>query len=201
MFSELKKDYPGKRAVKLFFIAVLLLASFTLDFIVRGTELIDLIYVIPMLAAAVLLTPLETLAVGIFALMLEFVTESPSFHKPSEDLWSLAGVGAFVLVISLIAAGVQKRMSPLRISHEALAVSPLAYAEFSLPDCSLIGHNEAFLTMAPGQTGAGEKLNDIFPQPVAQQMVGMFDKSVSAGGLEECKELHIPGTGGKSSFW
>ena len=201
MFSEFKKDFPGKRALKLFFIAVILLVSFIIDYTVRGTELIDLIYVVPMLAAAALLSPLETLAVGIFSLMLEFVTESASFHKPSEDLWSLAGVGAFVLLISAIAAGVQKRMYPLRISHEALAVSPLAYAEFSLPDCRLIGHNQAFLRMSPGQTGSGETIYDFFPQPLAQIMVNMFDKSVTSGGLEECSELHVPGAGGRSSFW
>ncbi|MHB8859121.1 MAG: hypothetical protein ACYC6Z_06520 [Thermoleophilia bacterium] len=201
MVLQTKKEYAGKRVVMLFFVAVLLLVSFLLDFTINGPEFVDLIYIVPIAAAALLLTPLETLATGIFALMLEFITESPYFNKSREDLWSLAAIASLGFVASVVTNKIQGNVKPLRMSHEALAVSPLAYAEFGLPDCRLINHNKAFLDMSPGQTGEGTLLHDYFPDGISEKLVELFDRTVTSGKREQCSELEVPAAGGKSTFW
>lgn len=185
----------------LFFVAVLLLGSFLLDFTVNGPEFVDLVYIIPIAAAALLLTPLETLATGIFALILEFITESPYFNKSREDIWSLAVIAILGFLASIITNRIQGNIRPLRLSHEALAVSPLAYAEFGLPDCRLINYNQAFLDMSPEQTGDRIQLHDFFPESISEKLVELFDRTVSSGRTEQCSELEVPAGDGKSSFW
>ena len=196
----MQKNFPGKHATLVFLVAVLLFIAFLVDQVAHSSELVDLLYILPIVTAAILLPPLETLGTGLMATILELLSENPSLQKPTQDLWTVAGIAAFGIVMAAGSFFFRRWINPLRTAHTALEVSPVAYAEFKFPSCTLVSHNEAFLKMSANGSG-NRALIDLFPEKTAGILVNLLSKAVSSGRLTECMQLSIAGDEGSSSFW
>lgn len=196
----MQRNFPGKHAITLFFVAVLLFFAFLFDEAAHQSELVDLVYLIPIITAAFFLLPLEALGIGMLATIFELFSENPSFEKPTQDLWTVSGIAVFSVVIAVGAAYIRRRVHPWKIAQSAIDLSQVAYAEFKFPSCSLAGHNEAFLEMAPLREG-GRTLFDYFPKATAEKLVNLLVEAGSSGTLSESMSLSFKDEEGGNTFW
>jgi GAF domain-containing protein len=196
----MQKNFPGKHATLLYLVALLLLPAFIFDQVANSSELIDTVYVIPIVAAAILLSPLETLATGLLATILELISENPSLQTPTQDLWTCAAIAAFGAAMATGSYFHRQRMSALKTARTALELSPVAYAEFKYPSCALLHHNDAFLKMASNRTG-DNMLFDLFPEATAGKLADLLTRAASMGRLSESMQLSVAGEDGRSTFW
>ncbi|MBE0429958.1 MAG: GAF domain-containing protein [Thermoleophilia bacterium] len=194
------KEIFAYHSVRLFSVAVLLLPAFLIGLSYPKTELIYLVYLGPIAAAAILLRPLEVTVVVLFSLILELITGAPPSEKPHDAFWSAATIAVAGLLIASASYFVRRYINPLQTAGIALEISPVAYAEFDYPKCSLVRNNQAFEKMTNGCTD-GKTVFDFFLEPTAQKMAGLLELSASSGRPAEDIDLSVRCRDGRSTCW
>lgn len=201
--SLIRKDFPGRHAVILLIVAIMLLLIEPLDERFMETiPWIDLLYALPIITAAILLSPLETIGVGLLATILSLTTEIESTDMEQLNLLTSTAIGIFGVVAAGKASLIRRITNRLKASGEALNNSPLAYAEFRFPGYVITSHNETFrqfVGMAGGKLG--KSLFDSLPENIAGNIAGMMDETVVEKKRVDRDELLLPTDDGKNSFW
>ncbi len=202
MSAGFSRDFPGKHAALLLVVAVLLLVSSLLDHaFVSSGEFIDLVYIIPIVAAAILLLPLEVLLTGILSMLFELTTETASFHKAPDALWMVLAIGGFALIAAGVSYYVRRRIGSFNIFREDLINSPVAYATFRFPGYDLIRRNTAFESMFPiGAAGSRYPFASL-PEEVGTRLSDLMDKAVAGRVPISEPEFQLPAGEGGSTFW
>lgn len=200
--SFLFRKFPGRHAVLLLTVAVIIGTVGALDRLVMGEfPYIDLMWLLPVVFAAVFLSPLETVAVGLAASIFDLASltgVNEHARIPASIL-----VGASGILAAVTASLVRRHEHRLIEIREAVESSPLAYAEFKFPGYILTSHNNAFANLSRLAAGTGEKnaLDNCFPVDTASGLARKMDETVAARCRCECADFQIPLLDGKDTFW
>lgn len=195
---NIPKHFPGKHAALLLAVAVLLLISFLTDHYLEEYEAVDLVYGVPIIAAAVSLSPLETVGTGLLAMIFDLTTLGNS----ASDLWSVVAIGVAGVLAAVKSLYIRRFIKRIKGPRDSLEGSPLAYAVFSFPGYSLLDYNNTFKQMA--QMAGNPTFTSLFrcfPKEPAKQLAAYMDKAIAEQQQVECEELHFPTATGKSTFW
>lgn len=196
------KQFPGRHALMLFIVLVFLGLVSTADFmLMEDWHLIDALWIIPIIFAAVFLTPLETVAVSLTACIISLFSTIESqldINILSSSLILVTGI-----VTAIIAAGVKRFWRRVSVVLESVEVSPLAYAEFRFPGYSLTNFNQAFMKMTELADGPGPRtsLADSFQEDSAALLSRFMDDAVNKKRRTDCGEFHLPTVDGRNTFW
>ncbi len=195
---RLPTNFPGKHLVLLLFVGALLLGALVADHIFVNYQPVDFVYVIPIIAAAFLLSPPEVLATGLVAMVFELVTE---MEPLAGEAWLVSpivgGFGALAALASLLLRQFIGRISETR---ESLESSPLAFAEFHLPGYAISGHNAAFAHFCTG----GKKCLDLvetMPGDIARPLLKLIDRAAETKSRVTAEEFPVPEGDGHNTFW
>ncbi|MFA5809563.1 MAG: GAF domain-containing protein [Thermoleophilia bacterium] len=201
--SLLRKDFPGRHAVILLIIAIMLILIEVMDELYLETNpWVDFIYAVPIITAAILLSPLETIGVGLLGTILCLTTQIESTDIEHLNMLTSAAVGIGGVVAAGSASLIRRSISKIKTSREALNNSPLAYAEFKFPGYGIVSHNDAFrqfVEMAGGKVS--KSLFDSLPGKITENIAGKMNESVMGKKRVDCDELLLPTAEGKNSFW
>lgn len=196
------KKFTHMHAIMLLVTLMLLGVVAVLDFLLMETfHWIDLFWLIPVICAAVFLSPLETVIVGLLGGLISVTiatAEAEDVNLWTSSLVVLSGVSA--AGISIWARRYLDRVNVVRV---ALENSPLAYAEFRFPGYGLANFNSAFEQMS-GSTvaaGPGNSLFDSFPEDTAALMGRYMDEAISSRAETDCGEFYLPTRAGLSTYW
>lgn len=162
---------------------------------------IDLLWLIPIVFAAVVLTPIETVAVGLASALISLFSTIETQHEintVSSALIVVAGLAA-----AAKAALIKRYWRRVSVVRESVEVSPLAYAEFGFPGYRLINFNSAFQQMSEMAAGQGERtsLFDSFQEDSAALLSRFMDEAVNKRKRTDCGEFHLPTRDGRNTFW
>jgi len=197
------KDFPGRHAVILLIIAIMLFLIEIMDKLYMETiPWVDLLYAVPIITAAILLSPLETIGVGLLATILCLTSQIESNNIEHLNMLTSATVGIGGVVAAGKASLIRRITRKIKASGEALNNSPLAYAEFKFPGYVIASQNETFrqfVEMAGGKVG--KSLFDSLPEKISENIAGMMDKAVMEKTRVDCDEFLLPTDEGKNSFW
>ena len=200
----LPRNYPGKHALMLLIVAVLLMAASVADHFIsiEGHEIIDASYAVPIVAAAFILTPFETLATGLLAMIFELTSEAGAISSGNDgSLWSAIAVGGFGVAVTLLALLLRNYVQNISSASDSLDASPLAYAELDFPVYSIRRQNDAFGKFLPPGTDGKGSLLEILPEAPGRSLAGLFDKAASSGKPVSAEEFPVPAGGGQNSYW
>ncbi len=194
------KRFPYRHVVMLCIVSALFAVAATLDGLFRESyPWIDFFWAAPLIAAAILLSPIEvvgfTLA-SVFASLATQVSEDASLN-----LITTAVVGIFGLLAAVKASVIKRYIYRINILRNALEESPLAYAEFSFPGYKLVNCNQTFKQLNPEKVRIGASLEDILPHPAVLEMSGKMDQAVNTRRRVDCDELNIFTIAGGNSYW
>lgn len=195
---RLPTNFPGKNLVLLLLVGVLLLAALVADHIFVSYQPIDIVYALPIIAAAFLLSPPEVLATGLIAMVFELTTELEPLAR--EALWVAPTVGGFGAVVALASLFARQFISKVSETQESLESSPLAYAEFRLPGYAIASHNAAFAKFYTG----GKKhppLFDALPEDVAAPLAELIDRAAATRSRVSAEEFPVIDKEGQRSYW
>lgn len=202
MASKFSKDTPVGHATRLILVVVLLLVVFLLDRAYsRVSELMDIIYIVPIITAAFLLAPVEILGFGLVAVLMELGTETTAFQKEPEELWTAVGVAALGIVAATGSYFVRRFIRDLSTACEDLSKSPIAYATFSFPGYPLAGHNQAYEQMLPDGHDGNMSLIKSLPGESASRLSELMDQAVAGKVPVSTAEFPIPSQDGSQTFW
>lgn len=195
------KKFPGRHAALLLILLIVIGIVFALDrLFFTEFHYVDALWLIPVIYAAILLSPLETVAVGLTAALLELL----SLHGLSEraDTTAAMLIGAAGILGAVKASLIRRYIRRISSTREAVENSPLAYAEFKFPGYSLINSNRMFIKLSELATGPARKhsLQDCFPEETSAQLAKYMDEAISARRQADCEEFHIL-LDGRTTFW
>ncbi|MHB8793669.1 MAG: GAF domain-containing protein [Thermoleophilia bacterium] len=197
---RLLKRFPQHHLVRIAIVVVLLLAVEALDDLYMDEfPWIDLVWAIPIGAAAILLSPFETAIVGLVAMVASLVTQVTV--ENDLNLLTSGAVGAFGIIVAIKAGMIRRYFARINVIRDALDESPLAYAEFSFPGYRLKNYNQAFTELSLNEPGIGKQLTDLFPGKLVNVMSEKMDYSVSSRKRVDSDALSIPDSEGVNSYW
>lgn len=202
MPSRKWRDFRGKHLLMLCFVAAVLLATFLIDRAYSPTsELFDFLYVVPLAAAALLLSPLETFGVVMLSILLELGTESISFQKEPEDIWSafaVAGIGLLAVGFSYYG---RRYIRAIQTAREDLKQSPIAYATFRFPGYRLAGYNQAYEQMLPAGRNRSKNLLKALSKDSSRMLAELMDRAVNNKTVEAKTEFPVLIDEGRRAYW
>lgn len=197
---RLPKRLPKHHLVRLAIVVVLLLVVEGFDEILMDEfPWIDLAWAVPIISAAILLSPFETAIIGLVAMVGSLATQVTVDNEL--NLWTSAAVGLFGLLAAVSANLIRRYFSRINVIRDALDESPLAYAEFSFPGYRLMNFNKAFTGLSIGNPGFGVPLAELFSSQTAMEMSGKMDIAVSSKERVDSEALSIPDSEGVNSYW
>lgn len=200
---DLSRNYPAKHAVHLMAVGILMgIAVIIDDLLIEQMAWIDIIYALPILAAAFLLSPLEVAAVGLLAMMLCYSAQV--FEGTPLHWWTSALVGLSGVIVAIMAALARRWHLRERTARDALAASPLAYAAFHFPGYTLTTFNKTFQEMVSAADQgeiAGRRLLEIMPTDAADKLSILMDQAVAERKQANRRELHLITGSGRGKYW
>lgn len=201
--SFFRKDFPGRHAVILLTIAIMLLLIEMMDELYMETiPWVDLFYAIPIITAAVLLSPLETIGTGLLAMILCLTTQIESSDIEHLNMFTSIAIGMGGVLAAGKASLIRRVTNKLKASRDALNNSPIAYAEFRFPGYAIVSHNETFRQFVETAGGRmGKTLFKSLPEKISESIAGMMDKAVMEKERVDLDEFLLPTEEGKNSFW
>ena len=175
---RLPKQFPYRHLVMFFIVAMLVGIAAILDALFMEDFLwIDLIWAIPIITAAFLLTPIEVLGFGLVSVVLNLASQVESGENV--NLWTSAMVGVFALVVAITATTIRRYFERVNVIRDALGESPLAYAEFSFPGYKLLNNNQTFDLLAQGRSRPGALPHELMDKRAAEEMAAAMDEAVN----------------------
>ncbi len=197
---RLPKKFPYRHLVSLFTVGVLIGAVSILDaFFMDDFPWIDVLWVIPIITAGFLLSPLEVIGTGMITVVLCLAAQVES--EASLSIWTSSAVGVFSVIVALKARIIKGYYHRVNIVRDALENSPLAYAEFSFPGYKLVNSNQTFDTMIYGSGKRGSLLRELLPEESAGRLSEKMDQSVNLRQRVDCDEFQLTSAEGHSNFW
>lgn len=197
---RLPKQFPGRHLVLILIVGVLLAIVGLLDeLLMDDLPWINLAWAVPIITAAYLLSPLETVMVGLVAMIICAATVVGG--DSDVNLWSSAAVGAFGVLVAIKANFIRRYFRRINLIRDALEESPLAYAEFSFPGYKLANFNQTFTRIANNNCKPGARLSDLLSEENAGKMAGKMDEAIATRTRVDSDEFHLPGEEGRGSFW
>lgn len=197
------RSYPAKHLVNILAVAILLGAAVTLDNIFfETTSLIDLVYALPIITAAMLLSPLEVVVVSLLAMLLCFSAQV--VEGEATYWWIPMMVGGLGILVAVKAALIRRWRQRMQAIGETLASSPLAFATLKFPGYTVLDHDETFRRMiAAGKETSlrGRRLSELLPEESSQRLSDFLDRAVSSRSKADSREFHLVTGRGKGSYW
>jgi len=191
---------PQSHLARIAVVVFLLLAVEIADEILMDSfPLIDLAWAIPILTAAFLLSPMETVITALLAMVGSLITQVTL--EDTLNLWTSAAVGALGIVAAVKANYIRRYFSRINVIRDALYDSPLAYAEFSFPGYELMNFNQAFSELSKAGIDTGMPLSGIFAEDAAKEIAKQMDLAVSTRERVDIDALSIADSEGIYSYW
>lgn len=162
---------------------------------------IDAFWIIPIVFAAVFLSPVETLIVGLLAAIMSLLATIES--QASINTLTSAGIILLGVLAAMKSALIKRYWRRLSVVRESVEVSPLAYAEFRFPGYALSNYNAAFTRLSEMAVGPGERMSlfDAFQDDSAALLSRFMDEAVNKKARTDCGEFHLPTLDGRNTFW
>ena len=194
------KQFPYRHLVMFFIVSVLFAIAATLDGLFMGDlPWIDLFWAVPIVAAAILLSPLEVVG---FTLASVFASLASQISEYADlNFITSAAVGIFGLVAAAKAGVIKRYVNRINVIRDALEESPLAYAEFSFPGYNLVNCNKTFEQLSMGEVAIGRPLSQLLPRSAVKKMAEKMDHAVNTHRRVDCDELNVSNLEGGTSYW
>ena len=195
------KNFRGRHIVMAVIAVVMLLVLTVADRrFMADYPYVDFFWIIPIVFAAVFLSPLETVAVGLAASIASLV--SIIGLNDYIDMALAVFVGVSGILIAIIASLVKKHIQRIDMVHAAIENSPLAFAEFSFPGYQIVDRNEAFrrMTGEPGSREAPSDVFEAFPQQ-AESLAQMMDEAIDGKRQMERNDFNLTLPDGTNTYW
>ena len=197
---RLPKKFPYRHLVMFFFVAVMVgIAAVVDSFLMEDYPWIDLIWVVPLAAAAFLLTPLEVIGFGMVSVILSLASEV--HPEDNINLWTTALVGVFAILAAIEASLIRRSFRRVGMIQNALDDSPLAYAEFSFPGYRLLNSNQTFDELTGRGSRRGDHLPKLLAEDEAAKLAAIMDEAVNTRRRVTDNEFRIQTESGRNRFW
>ncbi|MHB1390075.1 MAG: GAF domain-containing protein [Thermoleophilia bacterium] len=196
------KNFPHIHAIMVLVTLMLIGLVAVLDFIsVQAFHWIDFLWLLPVICAAIFLSPVEIVIVGLLGAIISVTAMTA--QSETVNLWTPIVVALSGILAAVISVQTRRYLNRVTVIRVALENSPLAYAEFSFPGYALANFNSAFQRMS-GDTvaeGPGKSLYDSFPEDTAALMARYMDEAVSTSAETTCDEFYLPTIAGLNTYW
>ncbi|MHB0866500.1 MAG: GAF domain-containing protein [Thermoleophilia bacterium] len=196
------KKFPHIHTIMLLVTLMLLGVVAVLDFVfTQPFYWIDLLWLIPVISAAIFLSPVEIVIVGLLGAIISVT--AMTVETKDINLWSSSLVALSGIVAAGLSIWVRHYLNRVTVIRVALENSPLAYAEFRFPGYALANFNSAFRQMSAAtvSAGPGKSLFDSFPEDTAALMSRYMDEAISTRAETSCDEFYIPAVTGLNTYW